>query len=411
MLNINRPYWFTTGTTPEWEFVCSLPDKVPNLIIGAGVAGLLVGIELALKGQNCLILDNNIPGTRSSAKSDGMLFSAPINLNHFFNEISVAEQVKSMALGKLNLQLCKSVLNQYSTDNWCDINYWGSIRIANDIAQKNILDELCKIYHYLKTDSVILNAQTFKNITNIRFSHSAIYCPTDISLNPLLLVNGLVNMNRALGNKILGGFHFTNFNENGEVAVTDIYGNLIFTDNLIITLGAFTKQTNIQQIKAHLQSKRIQYITSLKHVNKDLTSVGPCNYVVGDGDEYFRLHNDRVIYGGCHNTLPDKELEIMADFKVSPQIANILFGLMAYRIDCIKTNDTDFIWTRNIAESKDKMPIVGKIPGYNNTYVSTGFGSHGLSYQFVAAKILANQILGNKELIYGSDILDPTRFI
>ena len=63
--------------------------------------------------------------------------------------------------------------------------------------------------------------------------------------------------------------------------------------------------------------------------------------------------------------------------------------------------------------TKDRFPVIGQIPDYDNLYISAGHGSHGLISSALAAEIIAAQIGGNVVPVPKSVLkeLSPQRFI
>ena len=60
--------------------------------------------------------------------------------------------------------------------------------------------------------------------------------------------------------------------------------------------------------------------------------------------------------------------------------------------------------------SADGMPIVGRVPGWENLYVGTGAGRKGILWSSGMTQGLADIILGTKSEVPGLDALDPERF-
>jgi Rieske Fe-S protein len=65
-------------------------------------------------------------------------------------------------------------------------------------------------------------------------------------------------------------------------------------------------------------------------------------------------------------------------------------------------------WSSQYYESIDGLPYIGKFPGHSeNILVATGFGGNGMVYSHVAAKIMANIILGKEDEL--DQVFSPSR--
>lgn len=416
MNKTNKPYWIHHGFLPQAEWLESLPDDVDTIILGAGVAGLYTGVELAFNtGKNSYILDISIPGTRSAIKSDGILFIGQQETpKEIISKKTTPKHFKSLSLSIDNFKLFEKFLKKYSKTNWCEYSNFGGIRIANSKEQADALKQYVKLYQHFDMKATWLSPMSFQNITGIRWSDGAIYVPNEGVFNPNLFVNGLVNANRAIGNKIISGFHFGNLTQlqDGKVLVSDIYGNVIQANRVIVCLGAFSHNTSIPILQQNIQPTRVQYIATPK-IDSSKVSLPPYAFSIDNGNEYFRIHNSRVIFGGGNNDIQGevKEIGIMADAKVNDYLSTVLMGIMAYRISFLNKKDAEaeYIWTRNVCTTPDGLPIVGKLKGWKNVYLNTGYGAHGISYEMIGSKIISELISYNKTKIYGSELLSPNR--
>lgn len=56
-------------------------------------------------------------------------------------------------------------------------------------------------------------------------------------------------------------------------------------------------------------------------------------------------------------------------------------------------------WTGFRAATPDKLPLIGRCPGYRNVYLATGHEGLGISTSLATAKLLADEILGRESAI------------
>ncbi len=63
--------------------------------------------------------------------------------------------------------------------------------------------------------------------------------------------------------------------------------------------------------------------------------------------------------------------------------------------------------------SPDHFPVVGRLPGQKNTYISTAHGSHGILSSLMAAHVIADMIEGKENALPPETVkkLDPARFV
>ena len=61
--------------------------------------------------------------------------------------------------------------------------------------------------------------------------------------------------------------------------------------------------------------------------------------------------------------------------------------------------------------SSDGLPVIGKVPGWNNVYLGTGAGRKGILWSTGMSYGLKDIILGNPAEVPGLAFLDPIRFV
>jgi len=407
-------YWTEkTGFFPYCPPITALEDTEEDIvIIGAGLQGLFLGIELKIQGRNCLILDDGIPGVRSAIKGDGMLFCGPTS-NHkkLLETLTIAEYFKLLSLSVDNIKIFKTFVTRFNEDKtgaWCDFKQMGGIRVAMSKEENQSLLDLVKMFKHWKVEATPLDEGALRNIANVRWSDGAIYIPNECSYNPLFLINGLISTNIAIGNRIMSGFRFYRYGEaDGKVHISDAQGNVITCKQLILCLNAFSYQSPIEFLSKNIRPLRTQYIVTPQL--KTSTSLPPYVFSIDNGANAFRVHDNRVLIGG---TDYEHDLGVMADFKVNKSLTHTQMGRAAFHLNFIENNHVvpDYTWSKLCAISPDNLPIVGKIPGHQNVYTSCGFGVNS-SFSFISAAILAEVLTQGKSKLYGSELFDPARFL
>ena len=84
-------------------------------------------------------------------------------------------------------------------------------------------------------------------------------------------------------------------------------------------------------------------------------------------------------------------------------------------VESFNPNDAKIIGARVgfRCASKDRVPIIGRVPQANNLYVSVAHGSHGLTCAVMGAEILAAQMTGEVQAVPRNVLsyVDPKRFL
>ena len=56
----------------------------------------------------------------------------------------------------------------------------------------------------------------------------------------------------------------------------------------------------------------------------------------------------------------------------------------------------EFAWSGTFGKTKDSLPYIGEFKKTPNAYYALGFGGNGITFSVIAAKIITDQILGNR---------------
>ena len=122
------------------------------------------------------------------------------------------------------------------------------------------------------------------------------------------------------------------------------------------------------------------------------------------GGSYVSSKPDGLIWAGTteeevgfdEETTPRARDKIMADLLM--MAPNLVDTELVHQTACLRPL------------SADGMPIVGKVPGWDNLYVGTGAGRKGILWSSGMSQGLADIILGGKSDVPGVEALDPRRF-
>ena len=57
----------------------------------------------------------------------------------------------------------------------------------------------------------------------------------------------------------------------------------------------------------------------------------------------------------------------------------------------------DFAWSGAFSETRDGLPLIGPVPGQPGLFAAYGYGGNGITFSFLAARMLARQMAGRHE--------------
>ncbi|MEI7874933.1 MAG: FAD-binding oxidoreductase, partial [Alphaproteobacteria bacterium] len=63
-----------------------------------------------------------------------------------------------------------------------------------------------------------------------------------------------------------------------------------------------------------------------------------------------------------------------------------------------KANATaDFVWSGAFGETTDGLPLIGQVPGHPRLFAAYGYGGNGITFSFLASRMIGQMIAGRHE--------------
>ena len=368
---INKSVWSDEVAIETRE---NLKDNIECdvLIIGAGMAGILIGYMLKQKGINPIIIEANTIGGGITANT-----TAKISVHH---NLIYDKLIKNFGLekAKLYLESNTEALNQYA--NLCqtiDCNFEKKDSFVYTLDDKDkIVKEVDSI------NSLGLKAE-FVRDTPLPFKiKGAVKVANQAQFNPLKFIKHI--------SKDLRIFEHTMAHSIDNMIVTTNSGKIKAHNIVIATHYPFINTPGYYFLRMYQERSYVLAVDNGPNIdgiyideNKDGLS--------------FRNYNNMIFIGGCNHRTGKKitynEFDKLREFK------NKLFP-----------NTTEkYHWATQDCMSLDNIPYIGRFSSkLPNIYVATGFNKWGMTSSMVSGMIISDLILGNDNK-YAS-VFSPDRF-
>jgi glycine/D-amino acid oxidase-like deaminating enzyme len=57
----------------------------------------------------------------------------------------------------------------------------------------------------------------------------------------------------------------------------------------------------------------------------------------------------------------------------------------------------DYAWSGVFGETGDGLPLIGPVPGHRHLFAAYGYGGNGITFSFLASRMIARQMRGMQE--------------
>jgi gamma-glutamylputrescine oxidase len=121
-------------------------------------------------------------------------------------------------------------------------------------------------------------------------------------------------------------------------------------------------------------------------------------------DYWQQLPDGRLVVGGRRDT--DLEAESTAEEATSPEVQAALEAFVQELVG--RKPAITHRWAGIFGNTADSLPLVGQVPGRDQTWVSRGYSGHGNVLGLACGDLVARAILGRREPEL--DLFDPARF-
>jgi len=122
-------------------------------------------------------------------------------------------------------------------------------------------------------------------------------------------------------------------------------------------------------------------------------------------DYWQQLADRRIVLGGFRDF---SILSEMTDEEVTTQV--IQDALDAFLLELLgELPRVEYRWAGIFGLTQDLLPLVGRIPGCDGTWVAAGYSGHGNVLGFMCGRLVANAILGRTDPLL--ELFDPARLL
>lgn len=346
-------------------------------IIGAGVAGLGVGLELVERGFEVTIFERDEVGHGASWAAAGML--APTA------EVTFEEEAL-LRLGQRSLAMYPEFVARLEELSGIDVDYRdeGTLMVALD---RDDAEELERVYDYhlelgLEVDKLSADEARELEPGLVPHLHSALYIRTDHQVDPRRLTRAMATAFERLGGTLHE--HTTiarvECGERVEAVVTEA-GERVGCDTLLVAAGAWTR---------HIDGLPKELVPRIRPVRGQMLAVDLgepplCERVIRAPDAYLVPKSDgRLIIGATMEEMGfDAQLTAGGVFELLRGAWETLPGIYdQHLLD---------MWTGFRPVTVDNLPALGPTE-LDGLWFAAGHGRNGILLAAVTAECLAEAI-------------------
>jgi glycine/D-amino acid oxidase-like deaminating enzyme len=374
---VTTPYWLDepTDELPRGD----LTTRVDVGIVGAGVTGCACALALAEAGLRVRVVDGRRVAEGASGRNGG--FALRGTASPYDEVVASLGRERALALWRWTEQEIDEI-ERLAGDAFRRV---GSLRLAADAEEREDLrDEIEGLWaDGLDAEWIDTPAGPLAG----RFS-AAIRHPTDGVLQPARWVRHLAALAVSAGAELVEGRRISDPEElraDTVVIATDGYPS-----GLLGELEGLIVPTRGQVIATEPLEERLFEVP---------------HYGRHGFDYWHQSEEGRLVAGGFRDIAIDQEFT--ADEDVTDAVQRSLERFVSDLVG--RQLRVDYRWAGIFGLVLDFLPVVGRLPDRDGTWLAAGYSGHGNVLGFGCGRLVARAITGDRDPLL--DLFEPARLL
>ena len=383
-----------TGQGPWLPGVPRPPSRVLEadtrcdvVIVGAGITGALMAEHLTAMGKDVVLIDREREGFGSTAASTAMLqWEIDLRLSQLaalygFEAAAQIYRLSYQAVGALEELVAGLGIP-------CGFSPRPTLYLAaGDVGPSELLAE----YEARRRAGLPGDFLDHPHLLGgFGFDRAAaILSPGSAEADPLSLCHGLIAAAAGRGARLLREEAVSFDGSATAAAVTLKSGRVVEADAIVLATGYVMPDCVKDDLHRVASSWAIATTPQAPEVlwpGRALVWEASRDYI------YCRTTTDgRIVFGGEDEEIDDPEQREALD--VEKTVA--LVGRLKALLPNVKL-DLGHAWSGAFGQTADGLPLIGRVPGHPRLLAAYGYGGNGITFSFLASRMLG-ALLGGRE--------------
>jgi glycine/D-amino acid oxidase-like deaminating enzyme len=381
-LRSGTPWWLDRNPR-RTEFPPLTEDlRCDVAILGAGVSGALVALELARRGVSVGVVDGGDVGRGSTAASTALLLvETDADFRELVDRFGAARATRVWKLGEHALD----ALEKFSHEAPFDLEFERKVvlRLASDRQGRRALEVEAVARRAAGFEVELVEGGRRGELGSL--PHAIALRSRGAAIDPYRLTVAALEAAAARGATIRDRTFVRRIecSRDGVVLRSD-RGPRVFAGRLVVAAGYASEKL----LGLDLGRLRTTYALVTEPLGTPVPGWPDGALVWDTSDPYLYgrpLPDGRVLFGGLDTPFAGDHrsrarLERRAR-KLEVTLARWLPGAEV---------ETTAAWAGTFGESRDALPWIGPVPGDRRTFAALGFGGNGITFSAIAAELLAD---------------------
>jgi glycine/D-amino acid oxidase-like deaminating enzyme len=385
-LRSGHPYWLVKNGLIASYPTLGESTSCEVAIIGGGITGALIAVELNREGLDVVLLDKRDVATGSTAASTALLqYEIDTELIPLIEKVGEANAVRAYRLGLDAIDRVEQLAGELPDD--CGFIRRDSLYLASRASHAARLRAECECRRRMGFACEMLGPEAIAE--QFPFSGpAAILSRGDAEIDAFRFTHRLLERAAQGGVRIFDRTTVTGIDrEPSQVTLHTERGATVTAARVVFATGYESKQYLRQKVGT-LQST---YALVSEPMSPFPRWPGRC-LIWESARPYFYLRttpDDRVIMGGEDTSFAsDHRRDRLIERKTKRLVRR--FSKMFPETPL----EVAYAWAGTFGESKDGLAYIGRPADWPNGYFTVGYGGNGITMSVIAARLIADDIIG-----------------
>ncbi len=362
--------------------------KTDVLVVGGGITGSLAAQHMAARGVDVTVVDREQPGLGSTAASTAMLqWEIDYTLGELTQFYGFDRAAQLYRHSVAAVQGLAGLVEGLGID--CAFRPRSTLYISAGEAGPSALRDEHLLRERAGLPGLLLDHADLLSRFGIDRA-AAILSPGSADADPLLLSWGLLRNAQSDGARLIDAMVTAYHEAPGSVTVETDGPFVIEARHVILATGYVMPDFVRSEIHRTASS------WAIATVPQQHGTPWPGGELIWEASQtynYARTTVDgRIIIGGEDDDTVDPALRDEKMPAKSAKLADSLTKLWPAADPAI-----DFSWSGAFGETDDGLPLIGPVPGMPRILAAYGYGGNGITFSFMASRILAELCAGHRE--------------
>ncbi|MBW6421187.1 FAD-binding oxidoreductase [Rhizobium sp. XQZ8] len=366
-------------------------------VVGGGITGALAAEHLTSLGHEVVVIDREQLGLGSTRASTAMLqwetdssLADLTALYGFETAAHVYRRSRAAVAGLAELVAIHRIA--------CVFHPRPTLYIAAGETGDRQLREELDLRHRAGLPGVFLPYLSLRKEFGLD-REAAILSPGSAEADPLLLCWSLLDIAASRGARMIAA-NAVNFHDEGKRVVIETDGPYVIEAAQVVLATGYVMPHFVMP-ETHATASSFALSTVPQSPDR-LWAERALIWEASDPYLYMRVTADnRIIIGGEDEEIADPEKRDAMLWDKTLKLKEKLTKLWP------KANATiSHAWCGAFGETSDGLPLIGPVPGSPNIFAAYGYGGNGITFSYLASRMIAAMIAGDSQAWFEDFALD-----